>query len=147
MTSFTLIPREGNPSITEKGIETDQRIKGPHLKIQGPGGSVAFKADTGQEIIVAVPPLDLLEFRARLPLHKPIGRSLLTEYTLRETMVALALWHLEHTSDFMEAEQHCGNDDPLQDMVQPKDVLSVEPRLREWQKVFQRARKMLGDEC
>ena len=35
MTSFTLIPREGNPSITEKGIETDQRIKGPHLKIQG----------------------------------------------------------------------------------------------------------------
>ena len=145
MTPFTFILREGNPSITKRGIETDQRIKGPCLTIQGPAGTVAFKIEsTGK---VAVPPLDLLEFRARVPLHKPIGRSLLTEYTLRETMVALALWHLEHTSDFLEAEQYCGNKEPLQDMVQPKDVLSVEPRLREWQKTFQRSRELLGEEC
>lgn len=85
---------------------------------------------------MSVPPLDFLEFRARLPLATPQGVRLLKDFTLEETMVALALWHVQRAPYSREAI--AGNA-----TVQPNDVMFVAEHLLEWEQTFKDARKHL----
>ncbi|MCL4351823.1 MAG: hypothetical protein M1499_00755 [Firmicutes bacterium] len=131
-----LTKNNNNPVVEQNAKETDNRIKNGTITVTAPAGHVTFNViDNKDPITVSVSPLDILEFRACLPLAQPSGARLLTGFTLEETIVALALWHIEHTS-YEPEEGHFA-------MVQPADVMFVEQNLRDWVKTFERASAML----
>lgn len=132
-----LAPTDGNPCIEDHAKEIDNRINGHAITFYGPAGHITFIVVDREPVTVSVPPLDFLEFRARLPLATPQGINLLKDFTAEETMVALALWHLERSS---YSSQEIGNNAT----VQPGDVMFVVENLREWVQIFDRARALLS---
>lgn len=133
-----LTNQEQNPVIELNAQERDNRICGTAISVTAPAGHVTFDINGKSEpVTVSVPPLDILEFRARLPLAVPQGAQLLTRFTLEETIVALALWHLEHAPSDVNS---IGNSA----IVQPSDVMFVEANIRDWVETFNKARRMLS---
>lgn len=130
-----VIGLEKAPQIIWQAKETDRRTKTP-FDIVAPAAlvSLVVQDNNGKEhnIQVDVPPLDFLEFRAHLPLTTQIGRDLLVRTTVQETMVAIAIRHVEiNTPEGNKA------------MVQPASVRDPEGDLVAWKTAFDRAHEYI----
>ena len=125
------------PETIWKAKETDHRTKTP-FDIFAPAALVSLQIrdnnnkDQTQVIQVDVPPLDFLEFRLQLPIEREIGRELLVQTTVQETMVAIAIRHVElRLPEGRKA------------MVQPETARDPKQQLDAWKKVFNRAHEYL----
>ena len=125
------------PDIIWNAKETDNRTQTP-FDIVAPAALVSLKIrnhhdSTANHVVqVDVPPLDFLEFRAHLPIEHEIGRELLVRTTVAETMVAIAIRHVE-----MQRPEG------RKAMVQPETVREPNLQIYEWKKAFDRAREYL----